>query len=706
MRARLSTLARIGEYHLEHRLGMGGMAEVYVARREGPHGFSKRVAIKRILPQLASDVRLVEMFCDEARIQAALSHPNLVQVFDFGEDAGQPFMALEYVDGLSGAQLIARMAARRRGIDLGPALYIVREVLEALAYVHAVVDEGGRSLGIVHRDVAPSNILIGCMGEVKLGDFGIVRSAAIDARTVPGELKGKVGYVSPEQALGLPVDHRSDLFSIGVVLAELLIGGPLFAGQNELEVLESLHRGDLGRLDAAVPSIPKDVRRVLGRALERWPEQRFQTAAEFGHALDELAREHRVAIDSHGLAEWLVDAGLVAVQSEVREKPAPSRAAVDELLSRSERLSDAPFAEQVTLAAEETEGPAESLANALLALLPENDRVSIPPELAHAVNRPLRQVIVAEPPRYQVRRDNGAVLGPVRLERLLELVATGRLDANVQVARGQGPFLTIGSVNELTRLGSRAAYRFADQGALQTPERGPARLEVLPWLVHGILDRRRTGLLVARRPSQQVRIYFEDGAPVYSSSNDPSHLLGARLVAQHSIAPQLFIDAMEEGWRAGQRVGEALVRRGLVSEAAVERELEAQLEARLAALFRFREGEVLFVEGARSGEEPVRAAPRAILGRALMAAVGSDELEALLSPLEAAGALAETDRMGEVLRDSELSPEIALVLSKVGARTSFGELVRMAAAALGVERSQVHRAIFLGLASGAVRWVL
>jgi serine/threonine protein kinase len=705
MRARLSTLARIGEYHLEHRLGMGGMAEVYVARREGPHGFSKRVAVKRILPQLASDIRLVEMFCDEARIQAALSHPNLVQVFDFGEDAGQPYMVLEFVDGLSGAQLIARMAARRRGIDLGPAIYVVREVLEALAYVHAAVDESGRSLGIVHRDVAPSNILIGCMGEVKLGDFGIVRSAAIDARTVPGELKGKVGYVSPEQALGLPVDPRSDLFSVGVVLAELLIGGPLFAGQNELEVLESLHRGDLGRLDAAAPAVPDDVCGVLERALARWPEQRFQTAAEFGHALGELARQHRVLTDAHGLAEWLADAGLVAVQSEVREKPAPSRAAVDELLDRSDRWSDAPFAEQVTLVAEETEGPAESLANALMALLPENDTSSIPRELAHAVSRPVRQVPVIEPPRYQVRRDNGAVLGPVRLERLLELVATGRLEASVQVARGQGPFLTIGAVTELTRLGSRAAYRFADQGSLQTPERGPARLEVLPWLIHGILDRRRTGLLVARRPSQQVRIYFEDGAPVYSSSNDPKHLLGARLVAQHSIAPHLFADALEEGWRAGRRVGEALVRRGLVSEAAVERELGAQLEARLEALFQFREGEVLFVEGARSGEAPVRVAPRAILSRALLAAVGTDELESLLAPLGAAGALSGTERAGEVLRDSDLSPELALVISKVGARSTLGELSHLVTIELGLPRSLLLRAIFLGMASGALRWV-
>src|SRR5687767_3967016 len=211
-------LPRVGAYEIERLLGTGGMAEVFAAHRVGPHGFAKRVALKRILPQLAADRRLVAMFCDEARIQSQLSHPNLVQVLDFGEHDGQLFMVLEYVDGLSCSELIARVAARRTTVDVGPALYIVREVLEALEYVHSAVDERGRALGIVHRDVAPSNILLGKMGDVKLGDFGIVRSAAIDQRTAPGELKGKVGYCSPEQALGTRVDARSDLFSIGVVL--------------------------------------------------------------------------------------------------------------------------------------------------------------------------------------------------------------------------------------------------------------------------------------------------------------------------------------------------------------------------------------------------------------------------------------------------------------------------------------------------------
>ena len=229
-------------------------------------------------------------------------------------------MAMEFVDGLSVAELIARIAARRRTVDTAPALYIAREVLDALAYVHTARDEEGRALGIVHRDVAPSNILVGRMGQVKLGDFGIVRSSTIDSRTVPGELKGKVGYVSPEQALGMPLDGRSDLFSLGIVLAELLLCKPLFGGRSEIEILEGLHRGNLRVLDVHGRHIPSDVRAILHKALSRWPEQRFQTAQEFASAIEAAARIHGASLGAHVLAEWLVDLGLVAIQSDVQQR--------------------------------------------------------------------------------------------------------------------------------------------------------------------------------------------------------------------------------------------------------------------------------------------------------------------------------------------------------------------------------------------------
>ena len=182
------------------------MAEVYVAQRAGPRGFAKRFAVKRILPELSQDARFVAMFCDEARICAALCHPNIVQVVDFGEANGELFMAMEFVDGVSLARLLRSVSARRERFPRAIALHIAHEVLRGLAFAHEAQDEHGRPLGIVHRDVSPGNVLIGRAGDVKLGDFGIVRSEFVDRRTYPGELKGKVGYMSPEQVMGTDVD--------------------------------------------------------------------------------------------------------------------------------------------------------------------------------------------------------------------------------------------------------------------------------------------------------------------------------------------------------------------------------------------------------------------------------------------------------------------------------------------------------------------
>ncbi|HYQ14640.1 MAG TPA: serine/threonine-protein kinase, partial [Polyangiaceae bacterium] len=212
------SLVRLGDYEVVRRIATGGMAEIYEARRPGPRGFAKRVALKRILPELAMDDRLVRMFCAEARVHAALTHPNLVSVLDFGEADGELYLVMEYVDGVSLSEVLKALAARKQAIGLGPALHIGRELAAGLAYAHQFRDENDAPLGLVHRDVAPSNILLGRAGEVKLTEFGMVHSTWSDVHTAPGELRGKLGYISPEQAQGQRVDARSDLFSLGVVI--------------------------------------------------------------------------------------------------------------------------------------------------------------------------------------------------------------------------------------------------------------------------------------------------------------------------------------------------------------------------------------------------------------------------------------------------------------------------------------------------------
>ncbi|HEY2410148.1 MAG TPA: protein kinase [Polyangiaceae bacterium] len=322
----------LGPYLLGERLGLGGMAEVYVAQREGPRGFAKRFAVKRILPELAHDARFVAMFCDEARICAALSHPNIVQVVDFGESHGELFMAMEFVDGVSLARLLRSVSARRERFPLGAALYIAHEVLRGLAFAHEARDEHGRPLGIVHRDVSPGNVLIGRAGEVKLGDFGIVRSAFVDRRTYPGELKGKVGYMSPEQVMGSEVDPRSDLFTLGIILTEMLLARPLFSGDNEFEILTNIYEANLGVLDRHGGSFPPSLLAALKRSLARELPDRFQSANEFAAVIREIARETGTTLADSEIAPWLSSLGILPSRSGTHEvklmPPLPSEGAL------------------------------------------------------------------------------------------------------------------------------------------------------------------------------------------------------------------------------------------------------------------------------------------------------------------------------------------------------------------------------------------
>ncbi len=305
----------LGPYELGERLGLGGMAEVFVAFRGGPHGFAKKVALKRILPELAQDSRFVAMFCDEARISAPLCHPNIVQVIDFGESQGELFMAMEFVEGVSLAKLLRYVSGRRERFPLGAALFIAHEVLSGLAFAHDACDENGNPLSIVHRDVSPGNVLIGRAGDVKLADFGIVRSAYVDRRTYPGELKGKVGYMSPEQVMGVEVDPRSDLFTVGIVLSEMLIARPLFSGQNEFDILTKIYEADLSALDKYGADLPPPLRDVLRQALAKAPADRFSSAQEFADALRRLAQASQLSLDDSELVPWLSALGVMPSRS-------------------------------------------------------------------------------------------------------------------------------------------------------------------------------------------------------------------------------------------------------------------------------------------------------------------------------------------------------------------------------------------------------
>ncbi len=283
-------MARFGRYRLVRWVGSGGMAEVWKARVEGLAGFDKAVAIKRILPEFENDHEYLQMFVSEARLAARLVHPNIVQGYDFGliEEDGHDvhYLAMEYIAGQNLAVLQARLSDHGRALPLRVALYICSEAAKALAYAHSELDTTGLPLGFVHRDISPHNLMISYQGDIKVTDFGIAKAAtsAMTRRTAPGVFRGKVAYMSPEQAACEQIDARSDLFSLGVVLYEMVTGTRLFSGSLE-EVLSQV-RGFEPRGQDLLAGLPVDVQSVIGRALAARPSERYQSAAELQRDLD------------------------------------------------------------------------------------------------------------------------------------------------------------------------------------------------------------------------------------------------------------------------------------------------------------------------------------------------------------------------------------------------------------------------------------
>jgi TonB family protein len=279
---------RFGQYTLLERIAVGGMAEVWKARMRGVEGFQKTVAIKKILPHMTDNADFVGMFIDEAKLAAQLSHPNIIHIYDLGKIGSDFYIAMEYVEGKDLRSLLN--AARQRGkpLPLGLALLIAMRLASALDYAHRKRDFEGHVMGLVHRDVSPQNVLISYDGDVKLCDFGIAKAVSKVGQTQMGALKGKLQYMSPEQARGTQVDARSDIFSLGTVLFEMLTGQRLFDGDSEMSVLEAVRQVRVRSPRQVDPVIPREVDELVMHALAGRPEDRFQTAGELEQRLEAL----------------------------------------------------------------------------------------------------------------------------------------------------------------------------------------------------------------------------------------------------------------------------------------------------------------------------------------------------------------------------------------------------------------------------------
>lgn len=292
---------RLGRYRIIEKVGVGGMAEVYLAETSSKKG----IAIKKIMASYTNSEKFVKMFLDEAKIMITLRHPNIVELFDFGKIENVYYLAMEYVNGKPLASIIRRQLKQKMMFPAGLAVYITMEICSGLDYAHKKKDSYNNVINIVHRDISPPNILLSWDGEVKVADFGIAKAANKVIMTKPGILKGKFSYMSPEQARGEEIDLRSDIFSLGTLLYEMLTGTRLFLRDKEYRTIEAVRSAKVLSPKVYNPMLPEKLEQTVMKALERNPKRRFQSAKEFGDALEKVLTENYFGVNSEKIASFV-----------------------------------------------------------------------------------------------------------------------------------------------------------------------------------------------------------------------------------------------------------------------------------------------------------------------------------------------------------------------------------------------------------------
>lgn len=586
--------AVLGGYHIEAKLGAGGMAEVFSARREGPHGFSKRVAVKRILPSAAEDEAFVKMFIEEAALAARLSHPNIVQVFDFGDDEGELFLAMELVEGTSLGRLLRAAASRKQALPLHVALYLTAQTARALDYAHRLRREGGEPFGLVHRDVSPGNLLLTRTGHLKLADFGIACTSSRERHTGNNDLRGKLGYMSPEQVQGLPLDGKSDVFTLTVILAELLMGRPLFAGGAQLDVLLRIRDVDLRPLEQSDKRIPSDVRRVLKDGLKSDPKDR-PDAKQLAATLESICARRGFPADASAQVARLMAAYELC----------PPGHHDDEVARPTSMFEPVEGAEEFAGVSHETSTGA----------------VVSPLDLA---------------PRHayypQIARDGR--MDSVPFPELMRMATTGEIGAYTLIRRGKESPRPASELPELARVFSTPALQWAPEEISRPRLRGDLGGASLLPIVNSLTRNRESGVLYLDDGKRKKKIYFVDGRPDFVASTMRDEMLGQFLVDKGVCLPMEVDMGLAVLPQHKGRLGDALVSLGVLRPVELYRAVASQVRGRYLDAFKWRRGEFLYVRNKASHEEtyPIEQDAHVLMRDASMA-LHASELEAALAPL-------------------------------------------------------------------------
>ncbi len=655
------------------------MAEVFRALDQPPAGAARAVVIKRMLPALAADRQCRHMFEDEAELGLRIRHDNVVQVLSSGTDGSIPYIVLEYVFGVDLWRVARHLTRTGSKLRLPVAMYIVTEMLNGLAAVHAVTDGQGRPAGIVHRDVSPSNVFLSVHGDVKLGDLGI--AGATMRETHPHaprntRAKGKLGYLAPEQVAGQPSDQRADVFAAGVIAAELILGRPLFTGGGEIGILLAIRDGDVRAFREAAAELPPALGLALLGALERSPDVRTESASELRDRLLPF-----------------VDEDVGAVRRELGEL-------VARVLSADQEPTDRrALAKTVERDAEswELETPG----------ITQDGRLRIPSDTGELITVDGPEEI--DRATYAVRASDGRELGLFKYAGLIEAIATGRIGPADEIAVDGADPLPLLAFPELVRHlppSSRTPTMRRRARMVETNElHDLARGGMLRVLGRALVDR-DTGLLLCEHGEIRKEIYLEEGRPVFVASNLASDLFGAYLVARGVIDRAELDMALAVMPRFEGRLGETLSALGLVEPVHLVRHLEAQVRERLLDTFTWTRGRAAFYGGveAPEGRVPIELDPFEILdsGAALRITAGlEDERFAGRGP---DSALVTSPAADDLLR-ADPPADLALLLASLDSPQPLSRLEGMLVGGPGGGPARVRRLVAFLLAIEAVRWV-
>jgi serine/threonine protein kinase len=492
-----------GKYTLLEKIGVGGMAEIWKSRATGPDGFEKVLVVKKILPEFARDTAFVQMLIAEAKVTSLLHHPNIVQIYELGEIDDQYYITMELVEGSDLLRVLSRCTREKLRVPTEIALYIISEVSKGLAHAHAATDSSGRALNIIHRDVSPSNILISTSGAVKIMDFGVAAADLGVDPTLPDSpakndvLKGKLGYMSPEQVEGKPLDRRSDIFAMGVILFECLTLKRLFVGVNDAQTLMNVRNADIERKFKRHSYIPRPIRAIIRRALAKDPDERFQTATDVQEAILDYLFESRLRVSSRTLATFLHQVLMTGrpaedAPSEAGRAVTPRPELVDQAVDRS------------------------------AATVPEHEAVPALPASAHrAIHRPrdLRRVDLTRA-TFRLKNDGETVFGPIDFAALSGLLASRSVGPREWVSINESDWLQTHDVRSIVDLNPALFEPESDRPVWD----GPINRLSTPHVLHQIYKDKLAGRLKLTLGTVFKEIYFDHGAPVVIHSNLKSEL--------------------------------------------------------------------------------------------------------------------------------------------------------------------------------------